>query len=553
MTHKLKTLLAERIATGLRRQSITDCAKWAEEYREMGQPFPGKWSFDHHPWLYGMHKAESDLLVGQKAAQMGYTEWAMNKSFYAIDVNGYSVLYVLPASKPDATDFSTGRFNPALENSPHLQKLFTDVKNIHHKRAGFANLYIRGSRSRSQLKSIPVAIIILDELDEMRQENIPLVFERMSGQIFKQIGMISTPTIENFGINYYFKQTTMEHYFFRCEYCSKLTELIFPDCLIITAENITDPNIKNSHLICKECKHKLPHETKATWLGINNTQWVPEHTDRLNRGFYINQMYSMTIHPYELAIAYLKAQIDAASEQEFYNSKLGLPHTVEGAKITDKLLDNCTGDYKMWLRGAPNMLVTMGVDVGPKWIHYEVDQWTFDKNSQVPDINIQAKCKILRVGTVQHFEELDSLMLQYLVRYAVIDANPERRKAFEFASRFYGHVRLCFYGKGINGKQVQLGNDSELTMSVDRTSWLDMSLGRFQTGTISIPQDTPLDYREHLKAPTRIYKKDKDGNPVGMYVTGNEDDHYAHARNYSEIALSQAMCFGQNKNITEDV
>jgi len=123
----------------------------------MGQPFPGPWSFKYHPWAKGMHDCTAEIMVGQKGAQLCYTEVGLNKSYYNIDVLGNSVLYVLPASTPDAADFSTSRFDPALELSPHLASLFSDVKNIGHKRAGSANLFIRGSRSRNQLKSIPVA------------------------------------------------------------------------------------------------------------------------------------------------------------------------------------------------------------------------------------------------------------------------------------------------------------------------------------------------------------------------------------------------------------
>ena len=152
----------------------------------MGQPFPGPWSFKYHPWIEEMHDAEEEMIVGQKGAQLAFTECVLNKAFFNIDVKGVSVLYVLPANTPDASDFSKARFDPALELSPHLSKLFSHVKNIGHKRAGSANLYIRGSRSRSQLKSIPVGFIILDEVDEMQQANVPLAFERAAGQRTKQ-------------------------------------------------------------------------------------------------------------------------------------------------------------------------------------------------------------------------------------------------------------------------------------------------------------------------------------------------------------------------------
>ena len=184
--HPLQVLLAERIASGLRRATIKECSQWATSYRMMGEPFPGRWSFKHHPWLEQMHDDDSEIIVGQKAAQMGFTELGLNKTFFAIDVKGQSVLYVLPANTPDAGDFSTSRFDPALELSTHLQHLFSNVKNIGHKRAGNSSLFIRGSRSRSQLKSIPTARIILDEVDEMNQANVPLAFERSSGQTSKQ-------------------------------------------------------------------------------------------------------------------------------------------------------------------------------------------------------------------------------------------------------------------------------------------------------------------------------------------------------------------------------
>lgn len=386
----------------------------------------------------------------------------------------------------------------------------------------------------------------------MKQENIPLVFERTSGQVFKQVLMISTPTIENYGINYYFNQSTMEHYFFKCPFCSKWTELTWPDCMVVTAEDLFDAKIKESHLICKECKHILPHENKMEWLSINNAKWIPTYTDRLSRGFYINQLYSMTVHPYEIAQSYLKSKKDQAAEQEFYNSKLGVPHTVEGAKLSNKDLESCVGDYSQAKEAPPTAIITMGVDVGVD-LHYEIDQWAFDQTAPTVDINLLAKCKMLRHGKVKNFEDLDALLRRYHVSFVVIDANPERRKAFEFASRFWGYVRLCFYGRGIGGKQIHLHDESELSMSVDRTSWMDCALGRFKNQTITIPVNTELEYRKHLMAPTRIYKTDSDGNAVGRYVVGNEGDHYAHARTYSEIALKLAVGIATNQDVTHEV
>ena len=520
-----------------------------------GKDFAGPWRFKYHPWLREMHDSTAQLNVGQKSAQMGYTETVLNRTFFKLDIERVDCLYVLPTKTPDASDFSAARFDPALELSPHLAKLFSEVKNIGHKRAGTTNLYIRGSKSRAGLKSIPVGFLVLDEVDEMEQDNVPLAMERQSGQMTAEAWAISTPTIENYGINALFQKTTQEHFFFPCPCCSRLTELIFPDCLEITGTDILDPKIEKSHLKCKECNGYLPHENKHEWLAQG--RWIPTYTDREDRGFYINQMYSSAnrCRPSEIAKSFLRAQFNPADEQELYNSKLGLAHTTDGAKLTDRMIDECIRSHKRGTSNA-NKIITMGVDVG-KWLHVEIDEWTLPSHV-VGDLSIESRPKILNITKVQHFEQLDNLMREYGVHHCVIDANPERRKAFEFAMRFWGHVKMCFYGRGVQGKQIHAGKEQDVasssgepTITVDRTSWLDLSLGRIRGKMIDLPADTPLEYRQHLKCLVRVYEKDAEDNPVGRYIKGNEEDHYAHARNYAEIALPFAAGLNVSQDITE--
>lgn len=532
MNQQLLEFVAERISTNLRRKSIRKCSEWAEEYRIMGKPFPGPYTFRYHPWCRDMHDADSQFVIGRKCAQVGYTEVCLNRTFFEIDIHGGSVLYVLPASNPDASDFSSSRFDPALELSQHLSKLFSDVKNVGHKRAGSANLFIRGSRSRNQLKSLPAGLLIFDEVDEMVQENIPLALERASGQEVKQFYLISTPTIENYGIEAYFDDSTQDHYFFPCPHCGKQTELSFPECLVIPTDDYRDSKIQESHLVCKECGYELNQKAKPEYLGRGS--WVSSYPDRDIRGFYIPQLYSYTISPPELASAYLKSLISPASEQEFYNSKLGVPHTVEGAQVTEDEITRAIGNYKMVQSSGTDTFTTMGVDIG-KQLHFEIDEYIFDPKN-LRDLNLAAKCRVLRIGTLQHFEQLDALMHEYKINFCVIDAQPERRKSIEFAQRFWGFVRVAYYSPIQSGKKITVHDEKEHSVTVDRTEWLDLSLGRFRRDTIKIPMDTPRDYKEHIKALVRVYKEDKDGNPIGIYVN-KKADHFGHARNYAEIAL----------------
>jgi Phage terminase large subunit (GpA) len=557
MTHTLANLMAESIVAGLQRKTLTSCSRWAQACRIMGKPFAGKFSFKYHPWLREMHDSTAELNVGQKGAQLGYTEWALNVAFFNIDVKRVDTLYVLPAQTPDASDFSAARFDPALELSPHLTKLFSDVQNVGHKRAGTTNLYVRGSKSRSGLKSIPVGLIILDEVDEMEEENIPLALERAAGQVEKMVLAISTPTLPRHGINKLFLDTSQEHFFFKCPHCGKHIELNFPENILITADEVNDPRIEGTRLMCNECKGILEQSEK--WMWLSKGIWVPQFGGRPARGFHVNQLYSSTVTPAEIAKAYLKSERDPTEEQEFNNSKMGRPHVVKGASVTDDDLSACIGGYRTQDERGSYGFITMGIDVG-RWLHWEVDEWYVPQVQQVTttDLNVQCFCKVLKFGKVHNFEELDFIMHQYRVNACVIDANPERRKAHEFSCRFPNHVKMCFYGRGIQGKQIHVASDDqpEPTITVDRTSWLDLSLGRFKARgkMLKTPIDIDQEYKTHMKALVRRYSKDKNGNPVGEYVKAdNDEDHYAHARNYAEIALPFAISFASNQDITDQI
>lgn len=572
----LQAAFLDKLSAGLRRKRVTNCARWSEEYRMMGGSFPGKWGWTYHPWLYPMHLSDSYTIVGQKSAQMGYTEWALNKTFFKMDVEGLSVLYVLPTER-DASDFSASRFDRAVEASPYLSAFFSDVKNVAHKRSASASLYVRGSRSRNQLKSLDTAMIIFDELDEMCQENLALAMARQFGQRVdtQQVLKLSTPTIEDSGINIDFKKSTQHHYFFRCPGCSKHIEFSFPDNIKITGDSDKDPNLKNSYYVCNFCDKQLtsPVPSLNDKKAIARYEWEKSELLKLKHlggtgeaiatrpqaeieGYYINQMYSCTILPSMFAASYLRGKRDPTEETEFFNSRMGMTHAVEGSKVSEQNIQKCQQiiNYRLSRPDNPDQkrsIRTMGIDVGGV-NHVTIEEWYFP-NERTPGIliNDEAQPKVIYQGTTSgradDFGELDKLWQAFNVDSAVIDAEPERREAMRFASRHYGRVMLCDWLFNAQGREL-IVSESELTIKANRTSWLDLSLGRFRNGLIYLPMDLDQEYIYHICEPQRVYMKDKNGNPVGVYQSAKAD-HYAFARTYSELALQLAT----NTAVTQNV
>lgn len=544
--------LRAAIAEGLRSRTISTCSKWANRRRIMGEEtdFPGPFSFANHPWCKEISDSTASMNVCMKGAQLGVTEIAINRAFFTIDVLKKAVLYVLPTAS-NASDFSKTRFSGACLNSPYIKTLFTDTNTISLKQAGAVPLYIRGSRGDSNLKSIPISYLILDELDEMDQAVIWRAIERLSGHVEKSVFAISTPTLPKYGIHKLFIKGTMEEWTFQCPHCGKWTELIWPDCIEIFGVDVNDPLCSQSYLKCKECGHKLDHEAKAEWLKTAKWHVTNPESDPDHRSFHVNQMYSRTVNPGELVEAYHRGLGDEAANVEFHNSKLGMPYIPEGGQITDDMLDECLGNYTAQeLRPTDSSrLIVMGVDQG-SWQNIEVTEYFFDTMSR--DLNVAATAKVLWAGKLpgDDFGRLDELMKEWQITHCVIDAEPQINDARRFARRFAGYVTLCRYRKGLAGKEISLQEDELGTTiaTVDRTNWLDAALGRFRTKRILLPRDIGREYREQLKNLVRTYVRDELGNPVAKYVEIGAD-HFGHARTYAEIALPLAASYVTNKDI----
>ena len=543
--------LKQAIAGGLRSRTLTTCSRWAEYRRVMGEPFPGAYGFKYHPWCKGISDSGAAFNTAMKAAQMGVTEIAINRALYTVDVLKRDVLYVLP-TLTNASDFSKARFSTALLLSPYLKSIFTDTNTIGLKQAGGVNLYIRGSRGDSNLKSIPVSTLILDEMDEMDQKQIWLALERLSGQLVKNVWAVSTPTIPKYGVHKLFTQGTQEHFTFKCPRCGKWTEFLWPDCVEVVGESINDPRCKESHLKCKECQGRIEQEEKPEILS--NAVWTPTVTEcnSDNRSFYVNQLYSYTVTPGEIVVAHFRGAGDEAAETEFYNSKLGQPYIGEGAQVTDEKIDPCIKNHtKNDPRPAVGggRLITMGVDQG-KWLYITVMEWFFDEMGR--DLNVAAIGKLLWEGKIlgDDFSRLDILMRDWQVLGCVIDADPEINESRRFARRFPGYVTLCRYRRGVTGKEIATTEDDlgAPVAVVDRTNWIDAALGRIHNQRIMLPRDLSFEFREHIKNVVRTYEKDETGNPRAKYVeTG--PDHFCHALTYAEIALPIAASYVSNKNV----
>ncbi len=559
----MKRDFLDEIKIKLEDKSITTPSRWAEKRRVMGSPFEGPYSFRYHPWCRELHDSKASWNVSMKSAQAGFTEVGINLALYTVDVLKKSVLYVLPTFA-NACDFSRARFNPALRMSPALRSVFTDVNNVGLKMADNVALYIKGSHGDSNLKSYPVSTLILDELDEMDQSQIELALQRLRGHPEKKVWYISTPTTPDHGVSLEYDKSTQEHFRFKCPGCNKIDEFRFPESLELCGEDMNDPDCYKSFYKCTMCGYRFHHtringriEQDEKLMALTNTGfWEPtiKGTDPDRRGFKINQLYSYTVGPDEVAIDYFKSLTNNYAKQEFHKSVLGEPFVGQESQVTDDLIVKATGRYsckQLSVKAGEKRMITMGIDRGT-WCNYVVCEWFYPEFTL--DLNTSAQCRVLDAGAF-HEEDFDRypdrLMQEWQVRACRVDMDPGPQEARRFARRFPKYVWMNRYREGRVGKEMSIDDDGSFApvATVDRTNWLDVCLGRFFSGSIELPHDLPRGFGEHIKALVRVYEEDKNGNILSVYRNRGKPDHYAHALNYAEMALPCAASLATNQNI----
>jgi hypothetical protein len=480
----------------------TECFhRWVKNITLDGRPF----TYERHEYLIEPYQDDHPHQVEEKAAQMGLTSKAMLKVAYGARYGGYrGILYLFP-SKSDVTDFSKGRINPLINENPDtIGKWLKDTDAANIKRIWNAFLYLRGMKSRVGLKSIPVDLIVFDELDEAPQNAIDMATERMAHSEFKEILKLSNPTLPDHGIDKAFQETDQRYWMLKCEKCGEYTclEDTFPDCLITAGDRVIRA--------CKKCKSEL-NPSIGQWIAKR-----PSITDK--RGYHYSQLFSHFVNPGDILHQFRTTN----NLTDFYNLKIGVAYVeAENRLSTQEVLALCGNDGIVSEDPGPCF---MGVDQG-KDLHVVIGKKHQEKAGQ-----------LIHISVYRDWEELDRLMRNFKIQRCVVDALPETRNARAFAERHRGKVYLNYYNEHQKGSYAW--NEKELIVSCNRTESLDASHKEIIDRSIVLPKQCEIiqEFADHLHNVAKKLEEDEEtGSKRYIYIKLGAD-HFRHAFNYEAMA-----------------
>ena len=489
---------------------------WAQKVQLGAGPF----QISGHEYQIAQLQDESPRQVYKKGAQLGETEVNVLKSMHGLISGRYpqGVLYLFPTVN-DVTDFSKGRFSPLLDDNPEISDLVRNTDSVSVKRIRKSMLYLRGARvtgkiegikkTSSSLKGIPVDRIAFDEVDEMDPAMIDLALERLSHSKVKEEAYLSTPSIPDFGIDKLYNESDQRVWMIKCQRCGAETclEIEFPNCLL----ELQDGRVIRA---CKKCKSEIPPR---------DGHWVAQYPGRSKElvGWWISQLNSAYVDPGKI----LKAFRNPPNRNvgEFYNSKLGMAYISAENRLTVNDVYVCCGQEPMLTNHKGPC--AMGVDVG-SLLNVVVGFKPKDKQLQL--------CYLARVSS---FNDVHDIAKRFNVQCAVIDLEPELRKAREFQAAEAYPVFLADYVDSVVMGPVW--DEKKKLVKVKRTQICDATHDLVtSSGLLILPRRSDeLDiFAKQMSNIAKVLQEDQETGSREYRYRKLGEDHYRHALNYFYLA-----------------
>jgi hypothetical protein len=239
-------------------------------------------------------------------------------------------------------------------------------------------------------------------------------------------------------------------------------------------------------------------------------------------GFHLSQLYSPVVKAERLVRQWQEAAGDPAALQVFHNAVLGVPYLAEGARLEMSVIEEAIARSNGATMAGRAERTAAGIDVGPQQLHVVITQ------------RVAEQCRVVWAGVALQWHELPGLFARFGVQSFVIDAQPETHQARDLARQHAGGW-MCYYRSEPHAQPMY--DEAQRIVRVPRSETLDRLYQAWNRGLVTVPVNLPSGFVEQLRSPVRVVRLDRRGNPRVDYLEAGGADHYAHAMNYSLLAL----------------
>jgi hypothetical protein len=535
----LKQILPDNAAERFTVHEPLSLMDWTREanYTIDGNPC----DLERIPWLRPIYEDESRVMVFRKGSQVAVSSYALARAFHGADQLGMRWMYFLPTDD-EMDDFVADRVKGVIDASEHLLARMGNTDNVGLKKIGYDGglIYFRGLWTKRRAKSVPADALIFDEVDELKPENVAFGEDRVLASRFQAKLYLSVPSFSNYGIDALFHASDQHFYLHKCPACGEWNSLDrdWPlNFLEIPA------NLKKSY------PAGATHYRGCRWCGarldVRYGEWVPEQPDNRTRGYHLSRLYTLTCPPdFPNPATYLWHEWESAQGNQervgrFVIAFRGMPFDGEGARLTDKRLEDLEVDYGFLYRASGGTV--MGLDQANR-LHVSIYAV------------VGTALKLIYCEVTEDWDRAAELFRRFGCYVGGTDRVPDVHSARGLAHAFKGRMYLIDYaGDQVESKEgerikrrvkddLHKGKFQVPWVSVDRTNTLDATVELVDGGSVILPDRTKLSgieisrYKEWRENVANLKWKFEDTPSGRRRVYIKSPNHHGMGLNYARIA-----------------
>lgn len=504
-------------------------ADWASKKRRLENDSAQAGMFDPRitPYFLDAYAAFADPRVEKITigcgAQMGKTDFLLNLAGYTLDVLPSPIMFIEPTQRL-AESISTDRFARMARNAG----LHSDSREkVSEKSYNGTKIIFAWASSASQLCSHPVRVILLDELNQMKNningQGSPyaLAEARTTTYVTRKIVAASTPTIDGLSaINKLYDTATCYKWAVPCDRCKNY---LIP-CLQILRWTDT---VDSAWLECPTCKGRIYKCNNQQGKYILVKSGPPNHV-----GYWISGLASPFRSLVQAAEQYVSAKMDSQETlKTCINTVFGETYTVERDKLDTQTLLLA----KEFPPVDAKITRTCGVDVQDSALYYAIRAWASNGTSwQIAYGQLDGY-----TDQPQVWDDLEEVLNAYAVRLTCVDGGYQTPSVYAFCDRLPGRVIPCKGRQQQESPVRERDRHTKYGYSPGQSKVFNFDDGYFKRdlfsrirgGSYKFLPTVGTDYLQQLMAEEQQFVNNK-----WIWVQLHKDNHYLDAEKLSLIS-----------------
>lgn len=334
-----------------------DITRWCEGniVFDDRSPFPGPFRIDRFPFLREIHDVLSPEHPAREVTIRGSAQWGktvsvLNPTLAAWHEYGPLDSLVVHPTTSAATEWVRTKWMPMRRQAPALRDIFgdgrgdqTDTLYNQETMRRDGSLKVVSAGSPDDLAGTTRKLVLMDDVAkfEMTPKGDPEKLAESRASAFEEakIVRISTPQIAGTcRISRAFNRSDQRHYHVPCPHCGQMAPLTWENF----RRSLDPERLHAAGFTCDGCGAAIGHADKAAMVAAG--RWVPHNRHGDHPGFHLWRAYVPQRDWASIAIEYaqvmgwtgvqarartdadLQEQVEAETEQTFWNDVLGLPY-----------------------------------------------------------------------------------------------------------------------------------------------------------------------------------------------------------------------------------